>query len=374
MGNIIKEPYHILRVITWMPRGGIERRLVELLPRLNKPPFRVSLVCIRRRGPLADDLEQAGVPVSVVPLRSRLDPCGLSALARWMRKEHVDLVHSHMYRSNVPSTIAARLSGVRHVLCQVHNIDTWETNRQRMMDRWLLRWRSAMLAVSENVKDDIVSSLHCSPERIKILYNGIDTSKFGNMQAEPQLNLDLGIPKGHFLVVMLARLVEQKKHTRLLQALQRIRDELPPTNVVLVGDGKLRHALEQEVKERHLKDMVSFAGHRTDIAQILASSTLSVLTSDKEGFSNAIVESLAAGVPVIATDVGGNREAIVDGKCGFIIQPNDITGLAQALKILLTDHPLRQKMSTAAQLQAQHFSLDQMLRETRKIYLELLER
>lgn len=374
MGNATKEPYHILRVITWMPRGGIERRLVELLPRLNEPPFRVSLVCIRRRGPLADDLEQAGVPVSVVPLRSRLDPRGLRALAHWMRKEHIDLVHSHMYRSNVPSTIAAKLSGVRHTLCQVHNVDTWETNRQRMMDRWLLRWRSAMLAVSENVKDDIVSKLNCPPERIRVIYNGIDTNKFGNVQANPQWNLNLDIPKDYFVIVMLARLVEQKRHTRLFQALQRIRNELPPTKVVLVGDGKLRHALEQEVEERRLTDMVLFAGHRTDIAQILESATLSVLTSDKEGFSNAIVESLAAGVPVIATDVGGNREAIVDGECGFIIHPDDITGLAQALKTILTNDTLRQKMSTAAQQRAQRFSLDQMLSETRKIYLELLER
>ena len=332
----------------------------------------MSLVCIRERGPLADELRQAGVPVSVVPLRSRLDPRGLRALTRWMHEQRVDLVHSHMYRSNVPATIAARLAGVRHVLCQVHNIDTWETRRQQMMDHWLLRWRTAMLAVSNEVKRDIVARLHCPPEQVRVLYNGIDIDEYGSVQPDAQLRHELGIPQGHRLVVMLARLVAQKKHTRFLQALETIRNELPPARVLLVGDGKLRGELEREVETRHLGGMVSFTGHRNDIPQILALSDLSVLTSDREGFSNTVIESLAAGVPVVATDVGGNSEAIVEGECGLIVQPDDLTGLAGALKKVLTDDTLRHQMSQAARVRAQRFSLENMLDETRRLYMELL--
>mgnify|MGYP002395286792 CR=1 FL=1 len=367
-------PYHIVRIITWLPKGGIERRLVALLPRLNTSPFRVSLVCIRERGPLADELMQAGVAVSVIPLRSRLDPRGLRALSHWMREQGVDLVHSHMYRSNVPATIAARLAGVRHVLCQVHNIDTWETRRQRMMDRWLMRWRTAMLAVSNDVKRDIVAKLGCSPGKVRVLYNGIDVKEYGSAHPNHQLRHALGIPEGNKVVVVLARLVEQKKHTRLLQALEMCRNELPPVSVLFVGDGKLRGELEREVETRHLGDMVSFTGHRDDIPQILALSDLSVLTSDREGFSNTIIESLAAGVPVVATDVGGNREAIVDGECGLIVQPDELTGLARALKTVLVDDALRRKMSQSARMRAQTFSLENMLDETRRLYLELLTR
>ena len=372
MGKSPQQSYHIARIITWLPRGGIEGRIVAILPRLNEPPFRVSLVCIRERGPLADKLDQAGVPVSVVPLRSRLDPRGLWTLARWMREQRIDLVHSHMYRSNIPATIAARLAGVPHILCQVHNLNTWETYRQRIMDRWLLRWRTAMLAVSEGVKRDIVSNLRCPPERVRVLYNGIDILQYGSARPEPELRHDLGIPEGHRLVVMLARLVAQKKHTRLFQALETIRNELPPTRVLLLGEGDLLGALQREVEERHLGDIVSFAGHRNDIPQILALSDLLVVTSDREGFSNAIVESLAAGVPVVATDVGGNSEAIVDGRCGFVVKPDDLTGLAHALKTVLTDDALRRRMSEGARLRAKRFGLDRMLEETRQLYLELL--
>lgn len=289
-----------------------------------------------------------------------------------MYDQRIDLVHSHMYRSNVPGTIAARLAGDRHVLCQIHNVDIWETRRQRVMDRWLLRWHTAMLAVSEGVKRDIVSNLRCPPERVRVLYNGVDIREYGSARPEPELRHDLGIPEGHRLVVMLARLVAQKKHTRFLQALETIRNELPATSVLLVGDGNLLWSIKREVEERRLGDIVSFAGHRNDIPQILALSDLSVVTSDREGFSNAIVESLAAGVPVVATDVGGNSEAIVDGECGFLVKRNDQTGLARALKALLTDDALRQRMSEAARRRAQRFSLERMLKETRRLYLELL--
>jgi len=365
--------YHIARVITWLPRGGIERRLAALLPRLNSPPFRVSVVCIRERGPLADELEKAGVPVAVVPFRSRLDPRGLRALARWLRREHVSLVHSHMYRSNVPATIAARFARVPAVLCQIHNINTWETCRQRWMDRFLLRWRSAMVAVSEEVKRDVVANLGCSPEFVRVLYNGVDVEEFASAAPDPELRRSFGAGDGRLLVVVLARLVEQKKHTRLFRALERVRDRLPPVRVLLVGEGKLRRELEREVRERHLDDIVAFAGFRDDIPAILAIADLSVLTSDREGFSNAAVESLAAGVPVVATDVGGNREAIVDGETGFLVPPDDVEQLARSIEKLLGDGDLRRRMGEAARKRARLFSLDRMLEETRNLYLEFLE-
>jgi glycosyltransferase involved in cell wall biosynthesis len=231
-----------------------------------------------------------------------------------------------------------------------------------------------MVAVSNDVKRDIVTKLGCPPGQVRVLYNGIDVNEYGSVLPDPQLRQILDIPEGNKLIVMLARLVEQKKHTRFLQALEMIHNELPPVSILFVGDGKLRGELEREVETRHLGGMVSFTGHRTDIPQILALSDLSVLTSDREGFSNTIIESLAAGVPVVATDVGGNSEAIVDGECGFIVQPDDLPGLARALKAFLVNDSLRRKMSQSARMRAQHFSLENMLDETRRLYLELLTR
>ncbi len=364
--------YHIARVITWLPPGGIEKRLAALLPRLNQPPFRVTVVCLRERGALADDLECAGVPVVTLPLRSRLSPGGLARLARWFRREHVDLVHSHMYRSNVPATLAARAAGIPAVLCQVHNIGTWETWRQRWMDRWLLRWRSAMIAVSEEVRRDVVANLRCPPDRVRVLYNGIDLSEYEQAVRSPALLRQLGVPDGRLVVVVLARLVEQKGHLRLLRAMETLRADLPPCHVLFVGEGRMRETIEREIHQRRLEDLVTLTGHRLDVPAILASSDLSVLPSDREGFSNTIVESLAAGVPVVATDVGGNREAVISGECGWLVPPDDSDALARAIKTVLGDDALRRRMSESARRRAQRFSLARMLDETRQLYREVL--
>ncbi|MCX8037469.1 MAG: glycosyltransferase [Candidatus Sumerlaeia bacterium] len=364
--------YHIARVITWLPPGGIEKRLAALLPRLNQPPFRVSVVCLRERGALADELERAGVPVVVLPMRSRLSPGGIARLARWFRRGQVDLVHSHMYRSNVPATFAARTAGIRAVLCQVHNINTWETWRQRWMDRWLLRWRRAMIAVSEEVKRDVVANLRCPPDRVRVLYNGIDLSEYERAVRSPALLRRMGVPDGRLVVVVLARLVEQKGHLRLLHALESMRADLPPCHFLFVGEGGMRETIEREIRRRGLDDLVTLTGHRADVPAILASSDVSVLPSDREGFSNAIVESLAAGVPVVATDVGGNREAVISGECGYLVPPDDSNALAQAIKTVLDDGALRRRMSESARRRAQRFSLDRMLDETRQLYREVL--
>ncbi|MBM3334276.1 glycosyltransferase [Candidatus Sumerlaeota bacterium] len=372
MNTPSQQLFHIVRVITWLPPGGIEKRLATILPRLNQSPFRVSVVCLRARGPLADSLEHDGVPVAVVPLRSRLDPRGIRALARWMRSEKVDLVHSHMYRSNVPATIAARVAGIKAVVCQVHNVNTWETWRQRWMDRLLLRWRRAMIAVSDEVKRDIVGNLGCPPDFVRVLYNGIDLREYASVRRDPKLRHQLGIPEGRKLIVVLARLVPQKGHVRLLRALEAARGQLPPAHALFVGDGKMRSALEDAVRNRRLGDMVTFAGYRDDVPQILALADLSVLASDREGFSNAIIESLAAGVPVVATDVGGNSEVIVHGECGLLVALHDAEALGRGIQTVLSDDDLRQRMSNAARRRAERFSLDRMIAETNRLYLTLL--
>ncbi|HUT25929.1 MAG TPA: glycosyltransferase [Sumerlaeia bacterium] len=127
----MQRPLNVMRVITWLPIGGIERKILAVAPRLDRSKFTVRVACLRERGPLADALEQEGVPVHLSPLPSRLSPRGLRDLSRLMRRRRIDIVHAHMYRSNVPATIAARLVNVPVVIAQVHNVGTWETRRQR---------------------------------------------------------------------------------------------------------------------------------------------------------------------------------------------------------------------------------------------------
>ncbi|MCE5228416.1 glycosyltransferase [bacterium] len=369
---------NILRVITWLPIGGIERRLVAVLPRLDRERFNVSLVCIRERGQLADELEAAGVPVEVIPFKSRWDPSALRRLAAYMRSNKIDVVHSHMYRSNVPATVAARMAGVKTVWCQVHNVGTWETRRQAWMDRALCRWRTGMIAVSERVRRDVMDTLGLSAGRVRVIYNGVDIDRFRAARAlRDEIRTREGVQPGDVVFLFAARLVEQKRCIDFLIALGKLQsmrlstqDSGLRTNLFawILGDGPLREQLEQASASLPQPGAVRFFGKRSDVEQFMAGSDVFVLPSTREGFSNALIEALASGLPCIATDVGGNAEAVRDQREGFIIPPLDVERLTGAMASLARDPELRRALAEAASLRAERFSIERMITEIENIY------
>lgn len=367
---------NILRVITWLPVGGIERRLVSVLPRLNRERFNVRLVCIRERGKLADELEAAGIPVDLIPFEKRWDPKGLYQLARLMREHRIDVVHSHMYRSNVPATVAARLAGVRNVWCQVHNVHTWETTRQVWMDRFLNRWRSGMIAVSERVRQDVIETLQIDPRRVRLIYNGVELERFIEARARrEEVRQREGVDEGQRVFLFSARLVEQKRPQDFLEAFGRL--QLAPggdrLRAWILGDGPLKPRLEELAKQLPKPTNVKFFGKRDDVEDFLAAADVFVLPSTKEGFSNALVEAMASGLAIIASRVGGNPEAIRDGRDGLVVPPLDVDRLTEAIGRINEDHELRRGLAQSAMQRAQMFSQDRMIKAIEDLYKENFE-
>ncbi len=363
----------ILRVITWLPVGGIERRLVATLPRLDRERFDVSLVCIRERGPLAEELEAADIPVECVPLHSRWDPWGLQRLAGLMRERRIDIVHGHMYRGNVPATVAARLAGVRRVWCQVHNVDTWETRRQAWVDRRLCRWRSGMIAVSESVRGDVIETLRLPPERVRVIRNGVEIERFSLARGRRgQLRAERGVRPDQTVFLFAGRLVEQKRCRDFLDAFGRLQSEPAGEGLRawIVGDGPCREALERQAGRLPRPDAVQFFSARDDVEDFMAAADVFVLPSTKEGFSNALVEAMASGLAIVATDVGGNTEAVRDGLEGRIVPPLKTDPLTEVLRALWREPELRRRLAEAARTRAPLFSLDRMITELEDLYTE----
>jgi len=364
---------NVCRVITRLPRvGGIEERLAAIAPRLNEGGFRVRVVVIHERGGLSDEIEASGVPVDFVRLKSRLSPSGLRALAAYFREHEVDIVHAHMYRSYIPSSIAAGMARTPVMLGQVHNIDTWESPRQLWLDRALWRWRTGTIVVSERVKENVIDALGCPAECVHVLYNGIDTAKFRDAAVVPELRRELGIADGETVAVVVARLHAKKNHALLLRALSEAGDDAGNLRVVVVGDGAEESNLKRMAQDLGLARRVIFVGPRSDVERFFKMADFSALPSLKEGFSNAVIESLAAGCPVIATDVGGNREAILDGRTGLLVPSGESGPLSDAIVQFAGDADLRRRMSEACALRAEDFSLDAMVHTTRELYTRLL--
>jgi len=366
------EPVSIARLITWLPVGGIERKLIAVLARLDRRKFTPMIICLRERGILADDAEKLGIPVTVCQLRSRIDPASIWRLSRLLRERKVQLVHTHMYRANTSGTIAAKLARVPVNIANIHNLNTWETRRQLWQDRLLTRGRDAVIAVSQAVADDYRSRIPQAAGKLHVIYNGVDESVFYPGQ-DSELQESLSLPPEIPVIGIIGRLVEHKGHDLLLLSLSRLPADLP-WRLLIVGDGPNRGHLQELTLGLGLSGKVSFLGLRHDIGRIMRVLNIFTLPSRREGFANVILEGMASGLPCVVTAVGGNPEAVVDGETGFLIAADDGNALYAHLRTLLTDAELRRAMSAAALERSKLFSLGKMVQRIEELYSSLLAR
>jgi glycosyltransferase involved in cell wall biosynthesis len=375
------KPLNLLRVITRLPVGGIERKILAVLPRLNPEKFRPRLVCIHERGALADELEASGVPVDLCPMSSRLSPSGIYRLAALMRKHEIHVVHAHMYRSAIPATIAARFARVPVVITQVHNVGTWETRRQRWLDSFLCRWRSAVIAVSESVRHDVLQNLAIPENKVRVIHNGVDVERFtgdfasaeSRQTARVATRAALGLQPDDVVIVYHGRLVDQKNPEALVKIASEVAQRRKGVVVLVVGDGPCRADLEQSAANRKVSHLIRFLGRRDDIPELLRASDIYVLPSFREGFSNALIEALAAGLPAVATDVGGNAEAVEHGRSGWIVPPRNDALFLSAVAGLVDNSAERAGMSAEARKRAAFFSIENMIANVEALYTELAD-
>ncbi len=363
----------VARIISHLAVGGVEKRLLAVLKELKKC-FEVEVICINSMGKLARSFEEEGIPVSLIPVRSRLHPYSLWRLANYLRKRKIDIVHTHMYRANISGVLAAKMAGVQVIISNVHNIDKWSNKRQRLTDRIFYCMRDVTVAVSHAVKDNLIRVGKAPADDIVVIYNGIDITEFNIADEDiDKYRNELGISKGEFIVIIIARIVPGKGHKYLLMAVKELEKYNKRIKVLVVGDGFYRRELERKVIDLGLEH-VHFLGERTDIARLLKVSNVSVLPSKKEGFSNVILESMATAIPMIASDVGGAREAIEDGLNGFIIGVRDVESLKYVLKLCMYDRAEPSRVGKLAREKVkQSFSIDHMVKATTDLYIELLK-
>ncbi len=364
---------HVMRIYSRLDLGGIERQMLRLLPRLNAGRYRVSLCLLQREGALADELRASGVPVHVLPIEGRLKPRGVRALARLLRDEGVSIAHAHVREANTTATVAARLAGVPVVIATIHNMASIQGRRRILQDRLLDRWRDAVVCVSERVKEDYCRTIGVRPEKVEVIYNGLDLERFvSGGKPRGEVRSALGLAPDDRLVLTVARLHPQKAHEVLIEAAGAVTSACPSARFALAGEGPRRAELERLVRDRGLAERFLFLGSRADVADLCRAADVACLSSVHEGFSNVVLECLASGLPFVATDVGGNREAIQEGLSGYLVPPGDAAGIARRLIELLTDDALRARMAEGARARSRRFSLEETQRATEALYDRLL--
>ena len=332
-------------------------------------------------NPLLDDLRARGVPIINLPVKREYVPNALKQgwrLARLIRRGRFAIVQTMHQKADSYGALIARMSGCSHLVCSKRDIGELRKPWHFFINRRLRRLFDAYIVVAGAVRKAVMTNERVAAERIVTIYNGVDTLRFRVPSAAEKAaaRARVGLAEGDWVVGMVAGFRPEKNHQMffagLLQALPRI----PSLKVLLVGGGPLLEHFREHVAGTALAARTIFTGAVHDVVPYLWAMDIGCLTpSGNEGFSNAVLEQMAVGLPVVDTDIGGNAEAIVEGRTGHVIASSDTAALARVLVDLHSDADARATMGTAARKRIEErFSLEQMCAAHASLYRSLLTR
>jgi L-malate glycosyltransferase len=371
---------NVLFIIDSFEQGGSERQALQLLRQLHESgDCQMQLACLQKHGSLLPFAEQLGLgEIHEYGLTSFYDLNFAKQLRRFMaclKNNRIDVVHTHCFYTNVFGMTGAFLARVPARITSKGETDGFRTPMQKRAERAAFRLAHRVIANCQVVRDQLIRE-GVNPARIVQHYNGLDLDRvkvapgFTRRAARSKFAL----PDERRLITIVANLHNPvKDHATFLRAAARVHASAPDAAFVIAGEGALMDGLRRQAMDLAIAEHVFFIGRCDDVASLLIASDIGVLSSKAEGFANAILEYMAAGLPVVATDVGGAREAIVEGETGFLVASGDDAAMAERLIQLLKDPDCAQAMGQNGKaVVARKFSSSNHLYNTLELYDELL--
>lgn len=359
----------VLEILATLKRAGAERMAVSLARRLDPGRFETGVVSLFDAFPGGLEPELAGVPLWHLGKRPGLDLRMIPRLRRAIREFAPDVIHTHSYvlRYSLPAALALRPAAMVHT---VHNLAAREATdfAGRLLHKWTFGRAVATVAVGEEVRRSYRDWYGAEPAATT--RNGIDTASFQRPGARQRWRAGHGFSESDFLVVSVGRLDPQKNPLAMIDAFSAAFRGNTGAQLLMVGDGSLREAAVQRASDRGVAANVHFLGTQADVAEVLAAGDVFALASDWEGTPLAVMEAMAAGLPVVARAVGGVPELVLDGETGLLTPAGDAAAFAGALARMGAEPTMRAAMGSAARLRSELFSVDRMVAE----YAALFER
>jgi glycosyltransferase involved in cell wall biosynthesis len=373
------DPIAILFVIDYFYRtGGTEKHLVQLISALPREEFRCAVVVFDLgANPLLDELRRRGVPVLHVPVGREYVPNALRRawqLARLIRRDRYDLVQTYHQKADTYGALIARSAGVARLVSSKR--DTGELRKP--LHVFLNRLRGlfdAFIMAADGVRTAVMARDRLPAERVHTIYNGVDSRRFVPPGAAErrEARARLGFDDDAFVVGMVAGFRPEKNHEIFFAGLMQCAPRISSLRVLAVGGGPLLENFRGALANTVLADRCAFVGDVADVLPYLWAMDVGCLTpGSNEGFSNAVIEQMAAGLPMIVSDVGGNAEAVHDGVNGLVIPPHDAAAVAGAVLRLYEDPARRAEMGRVARERVEaEFSLERMAAAHAELYRAL---
>lgn len=368
---------NILQLTGSFHQGGSERQAIQLTRLLSEDKtFNVYLATLNKDGVLHSEAEKLGfTKIPEFPLTSFYNANFVRQLRNcisFLRENKIQIIHTHDFYTNVFGILAAKLARVPLKIASKRETAGMRTGAQKKIEKFVFGIADKITANSEAVKNYMIDD-GIKAQKINVIYNGIDLRRFSRVEKnERAIRVELGLPADE--KIKFITLVANLRHTvknqpMFLRAAQKVLMRFPKANFVLAGEGDLKDKLEKMADDLKISQNTHFIGRCQQIPELLSISYVCVLTSFAEGFSNSILEYMAAGKPVVATNVGGAAEAIIESETGFLIDSDDVAALANRLtELLQNEEKARNFGKCGREIVEAKFSLEAQLNSTLQLY------
>lgn len=363
----------VLYLLNHAGKAGTERYVQTLIEKLNNREIK-AYFAYNEDGLLVERLKNIGVETYRIEMKNPFDLKAVSALSGLCKKLDIDIVHTQFLRENYIAMLSRLINPKVRVIYTNHFI--MKNNAvTRLTNRLITLLESRIIAVCNKGRDMMISN-GINAKKIKVIFNGIDPDYWGE-PVQSTLRQELGVGEDVFIFLCASRFAHDKGHRFLINAVNQLKKITDMKfKCVLANDGPLMEECKKQVQELGLDDDVIFTGFRSDIKNLIYASNLYINSSEHEALSFAIIEVLACGLPVIATDMAGNGDIVNDEtNCGILVKYNDDKGLAQSIKRVMQDKNLQKTLSkNALKTVKEKFNLDKVAKETYNLYKECVDK
>ncbi len=346
--------------------------MVLLAQGLPRDRFSVEVAALTRLGPLQAELDAAGVPVTLIGKRHKVDPMALRRLTRFMKEKRFDVVQTWIYAADTYGRVAAHQAKVPVVVTSEMAVDLWKSRTELMIDRFLSRWTDRVVGNS-NAVVAFYRQAGIPSEKLTMIPSGIADEEPPTVDRD-EVRTSLGLPQGAPLILFAGRLAAQKSVETLLSAVDLLQHVRPAVRTLIVGEGPLRSRLEETARAYRLFEdrRVSFLGHRDDVPRLLAAADLLVLPSLYEGLPNVVLEAMRFRKPVVATAAPGTTEVVEDGVTGLLVPLRDPPALTRAIQRVIDDPGLANQLGAAGRTRVEaEFGVNLMIERFAALYEQL---